>query len=232
MITRRADSRTAVAYLRVSTEDQRLGPDAQRAAIESWATGERIRIVAWHSDQGVSGGSDIDARPALVAALAALRVHRAGVLVVAKRDRLARNVYVAATIERAVARIGARVSCADGTANGDTPADEFMRTILDGAAAYERALIRARTKAALQAKRLRGERVGKIPFGFRLAVDEEHVEPHPKEQLAIEAVLAMRARGDSIRKIAAECVRRKIVSRSGKPLGKTQVERIVRRGVA
>jgi hypothetical protein len=54
-----------------------------------------------------------------VKALGELRALGAGVLVVAKRDRLARDVYVAATIERAVASGGARVVSADGTANGD-----------------------------------------------------------------------------------------------------------------
>jgi DNA invertase Pin-like site-specific DNA recombinase len=39
--------------------------------------------------------------------------------------------------------------------------------IMDAAAAYERALIRARTKAALAAKRARGERSGEVPYGFR-----------------------------------------------------------------
>ncbi|NVL83979.1 recombinase family protein, partial [Escherichia coli] len=76
-------------------------------------------------------GSDLDDRPGLVAALADLRLLGAGVLAVAKRDRLARDVYVASTIERAVERCGARIVAADGTANGETPADAFMRSILD-----------------------------------------------------------------------------------------------------
>jgi DNA invertase Pin-like site-specific DNA recombinase len=161
----------AVAYLRVSTEEQRLGPEAQRAAIESWAKREGVAVVAWHVDAGVSGGSDLADRPALIAALGELRAVRAGVLVIAKRDRLARDVVVAATIERAAKACGAKVLSADGTANGDSPADIFMRTMIDGAAAYERALIRARTKTALAAKRARGERAGEVPFGFCADVD-------------------------------------------------------------
>src|SRR3954469_11593790 len=89
----------AVAYLRASTDEQRLGPEAQRAAIEAWAAREGVSVVAWHVDAGISGGSDLADRPALVAALGALRAARAGVLVVAKRDRLARDVAVAAAIE-------------------------------------------------------------------------------------------------------------------------------------
>src|SRR5687767_12532202 len=94
------DSKRAVAYLRVSTAEQELGPQAQRANIERWATTHGVTIVAWRTDQGVSGGAELDKRPALQAALDDLRLYDAGVLVVAKRDRLARDVVKAALIER------------------------------------------------------------------------------------------------------------------------------------
>jgi DNA invertase Pin-like site-specific DNA recombinase len=156
----------AVAYLRVSTEDQKLGPEAQRAAIEAWAAHAGVQVAAWHVDAGVSGGSAIEARAGLCAALASLREHGAGVLVVAKRDRIARDVVIAASVEGAASKAGARLVSADGTANGDGAANAFMRTVIDGAAAYERGLIRDRTKAALAAKSARGEVVGQVPYGF------------------------------------------------------------------
>src|SRR5579862_3564421 len=149
--------KVAVAYLRVSTEDQKLGPEAQRTSIEAWAAREGVSVASWHVDAGVSGAAALEARPALCAALAALREHGAGVLAVAKRDRVARDVVLAAMVERAAEGFGARVVSAAGEGNGDAPADQFMRTIVDGAAQYERALIRARTKAALAAKSARGE---------------------------------------------------------------------------
>jgi len=161
----------AIGYVRVSTDEQRLGSEAQRASIEAWAAREGVSVVAWHVDEGVSGATPIERRPALAAALATLREHCAGVLVVAKRDRVARDVVVASMVERAATSAGARLVSADGTGNGDTPADAFMRTAVDGAAAYERGLIRARTTAALAAKRAKGERTGSVPFGCRLAAD-------------------------------------------------------------
>lgn len=232
LTTRRSkpgNARLAVAYVRVSTEDQRLGPEAQRAAIEAWAAREGVQVAAWHVDRGVSGGTDLDARPALVAALGELRAAGAGVLAVAKRDRLARDVYVASTIERAVSQCGARVIAADGTANGDSAADAFMRTILDGAAAYERALIRARTRAALAAKKARGERAGEVPFGYRVADNGQTLAAEPAEQAALAKVRELRAGGLTLRATVAECERAGIVSRSGRPLSLTQVARIARR---
>jgi site-specific DNA recombinase len=228
--TRRArpgDPRLAVAYLRVSTDEQKLGPEAQRAAIETWAAREGVSVVAWHVDAGVSGGSDLDERPALVAALGDLRAARAGVLVLAKRDRLARDVAVAATIEKATAAAGARVVSADGAGNGDSPADAFMRTLLDGAAAYERALIRARTKAALAAKRARGERAGEVPYGFT-ADAAGRLTPNPAEQEVVSVIRELRAAGLALRPIVAELERRGLVSRAGRPLALTQVARLVK----
>ncbi len=223
---RTGNPRLAVAYLRVSTEDQQLGPEAQRAAIEAWAQREGVEIVAWHADRGVSGGADVAARPALVAALGELRSVGAGVLLVAKRDRLARDVYIAGAIERAVAQCGARIVAADGTANGDTAADAFMRTILDGAAAYERALIRSRTRAALAAKRAKGERVGTVPYGYQ-AADGGRLAPNVVEQGVIEQARALRATGLTVRAVAAALAARGVLSRKGRPLGPAQIHAIV-----
>jgi DNA invertase Pin-like site-specific DNA recombinase len=225
---RTGNARVAVAYLRVSTDDQHLGPEAQRAAIQMWADREGVSVVAWHIDKGVSGGSDLGDRPALVAAVGELRAAGAGILVVAKRDRLARDVYVAATIERAVSQCGARVIAADGTANGDTAADAFMRTIIDGAAAYERALIRSRTRAALAAKRAKGERVGTVPFGFE-ATDEGALVPNAAEQSVIAEARALRASGLTVRAVVAALAAKGVTSRKGRALGASQVHAIVGR---
>jgi DNA invertase Pin-like site-specific DNA recombinase len=160
-------------------------------------------------------------------ALSALREHKAGALLVAKRDRLARDVMVAVTIERAAGAAGAQLVSVDGTGNGDTPADEFMRTIINGAAQYERALIRARTKAALAEKRARGEKLGgHVPFGYRVGEDGKTLVEDAEEQFIIKTVRAAKARGDSLRAIVGALERRGLLSRRATPLGLTQVARM------
>jgi DNA invertase Pin-like site-specific DNA recombinase len=200
---RPGDPKQAVAYLRVSTDEQRLGPEAQRATVEAWAVREGVT------------------------ALFELRAAKAGVLVVAKRDRIARDVAVAAMIDRAVRSSGAKVVSADGVGNGDTPADGFMRSILDAAAAYERELIRARTRAALAVKRSKGERAGEVPYGFRAQADGR-LEVEPDEQNVIVAIRELRVSGVSLRRVVLELEARGFLSRSGKPLQLTQVARIAR----
>lgn len=224
---RTGDPTRAVGYLRVSTDEQHLGPEAQRAAITQWAQRGGVTVLAWHVDAGVSGAAGIDGRPALMTALDDLPKHGAGVLVVAKRDRLARDVVVAATIERAALGRGARVISADGVGNGDTPADQFMRTILDGAAAYERELIRARTRAALKAKRARGERAGNIPWGYT-ADPQGRLDPHDPERAIQDRVRELRAEGLSLRAIVHTLADEALACRSGRPLQLTQVARLVR----
>lgn len=192
----------AVGYVRVSTDEQSLGPAAQRAALERWASSSGVRLVAVFEDVGVSGGAALDARPGLLEALDALAEHGAGALVVAKRDRLARDPMVAAMIEAAAKRSGAAVLSAAGEGNGDDPTAILMRRIVDAFAEYERLLIRSRTRAALGVKRSRGERVGEIPYGKRLAADGTHLEEHPAESRVLVLVRALRAEGLSLRAIA------------------------------
>lgn len=221
-----ASPRIAVAYLRVSTDEQHLGPDAQRAAITAWATREGVSVVAWHVDAGVSGAAAIADRPELLAALAALREHGAGVLAVAKRDRLARDVMAAAMIDRMAVDAGARVVSAAGEGtDSDDPSAVLMRRMVDAFAEYERALIAARTRAALAVKRSRGEATSHAPFGFR-AVDGVLVADEA-EQAVIAQVRAARARGMTVRAICDELRAAGIVSRKGKPLAVSAVGELV-----
>ncbi len=226
------DSNTAVAYIRVSTDRQELGPEAQRAAIAAWASREGVTVAAWHVEAGVSGAAAIADRPELVAALASLTVHRAGVLVVAKRDRLARDVMNAAMLERMALDAGARIVSAagEGTDSND-PSAVLMRTLVDAFAQYERAMIAARTKAALKAKRARGERAGTVPYGFTSDA-AGRLSPCPAERAVIAQVHALRAAGLSLRGIVAELARAGVVGRTGNALAMAQVQNILARAAA
>lgn len=183
------------------TEDQKLGPDAQRASIRRWCGSHGVEIASWHVDQGVSGAAPLERRAGLLSALDALASESAGLLVVAKRDRLARDVVEAAMIERLAQKCGARVVSANG-GNQDTAEGELMRGIMDLFAQYERALIRRRTTAALAVKRRKGEKTGgEAPYGFRVAADGRTLERDETEQSAIESARRLRDEGQSYRAI-------------------------------
>jgi DNA invertase Pin-like site-specific DNA recombinase len=220
-----------VGYVRVSTDEQRHGPRAQRDALEAWCAANGAELVAVEADHGVSGAASLDKRPGLLAALDAVEAHGAAVLLVAKRDRLARDVIVGATVERLAERAGARVVSADGAGEGEGPEAMFMRRIVDAFAEYERQIIAARTRAALRAKAARGERVGAVPVGSRVAADGVRLEVDPVEAEAVELIGRLRAAGVSIRQIAAELNARGLEAR-GKRWHPTTVARVLARVAA
>ncbi len=197
------DPGVAVGYVRVSTDRQDIGPQAQRDAMERFAQAQGIVIVAVHEDRGVSGATAIDRRPGLLAALASMGEHRAGVLLAAKGDRVARDVVIAALVERLVEREGARLLFADGVGNAGGPEAQLLRNMVSAFASYERALIAARTRAALRVLRDRGRRVGSVPYGFRVAADGKHLAPDPDEARTVERGRTLRSSGLSLRAIGA-----------------------------
>lgn len=224
----------AIGYIRVSSEQQAesgAGLAAQKAAIEAFARKNGLDLTGIHADEAISGAAGLDDRPGLAAAIGSLR--RGDVLVIPKRDRLGRDMMAVLTIERAVQKRGATILSADGVGNGEEAADKFMKTVIDAAAAFERDLIRARTKAALAAKRKAGQRTGHIPFGYRLADDGIHLTPVPAEQKVIEQITSLHEAGMSLRQIA------KILNdaatatkQAGKGWQATTVRRVIRRQAA
>ncbi|KAA0240726.1 recombinase family protein [bacterium] len=217
----RASTRTnaslAVAYLRVSSgqqADSRLGLEGQRATIQRWADARGVQLVAWAEDAGLSGAVALEKRPGLMEALAALRLHRAGVLVVDKRDRIARDVVLAAMAERLVEREHARLFSAAGEGEGDEPGAVLMRHMIDAFAEYERALIGARTSSALKAKVARGERLGAARVGERLVGGS--YEPEEKEAALVRRVMELRGQGRTFRAIRAQLVAEGFRGRQGR----------------
>lgn len=226
------DALVAVGYVRVSTDDQALGADAQRAAVRAWARAGGVEVRAWAEDVGVSGAAPLEARAGLLRALALVREHRAGLVLVARRDRIARDVGAARVVEREAQRLGARVVSADGVASGDAPADQFMRTVLDGAAEYERGLIRARTKAALGVKRARGELVGGVPFGTRV-VDGGRLAPCAAELAVLSRLVELRRAGLTVRAVQRVAEESGTVNpRTGRPFSRSRVWELLRLAVA
>jgi DNA invertase Pin-like site-specific DNA recombinase len=229
-MTRQPSTGRAIGYCRVSTDQQResgLGLDAQRAAIEQTAARLQVRLVDVYTDAGLSGSLSVDDRPALADALNALR--RGDVLIVAKRDRIARDAFVSVLIEREAAKKGARIVSAAGEGTEtDDPAAVFTRRILDAVAELERALTAARTRAALRAKRVRGERAGCEPFGFRVNGDGKTLHAFEPEQQVLRVIEECRQARYSLRDVAGELNRRGFTTRAGSPWRFENVRGILR----
>ena len=202
-----------IAYLRVSTEQQTqsgAGLDAQLDACQRMAG----KLAGVYRDEGVSGKTGLDKRPALLEAIAQLS--KGDTLIVAKRDRLGRDPLVVAMIEAAVTRKGARIVSAAGEGtDSDSPTDILMRRMVDAFAEYERLVIGARTRAALQAKKARNERTGSVPYGFRCD-DGVNLVPDDVEQEAIAMIQDLNRKGLSLRNIAGRLEAKGYKPRNGK----------------
>jgi DNA invertase Pin-like site-specific DNA recombinase len=218
-----------VGYVRVSTDDQALGPVAQREALARWCTANGAELVACFEDTG-GGALPLDKRPGLLAAIDALEANGAGLLLVAKRDRLARDVMNAGMVERLAERVGARTrSVAGEGTEGDAgdPAAMMLRGIIDVFAQYERAVIRARTRAALAVKKSRGERTGSVPYGYQLAADGRTLEPNAAEARAVALARELREEGMTLRVIGARLTAAGCIPRGGATWNPNTVARIV-----
>lgn len=143
-------NRRFVAYYRVSTAKQGtsgLGLEAQKESVTTYLNGGNWKMVAEVTE--VESGKRND-RPELSQALSLCRIHNA-TLVIAKLDRLARNVaFISNLMESGV----------DFTAVDFPEANRLTIHILAAVAEHEASMISARTKAALAAAKARGVKLG------------------------------------------------------------------------
>jgi DNA invertase Pin-like site-specific DNA recombinase len=146
-----------ISYLRVSTQRQGrsgLGLEAQQETVANYLNGGKWELVEEVVE--VESGKRND-RPELPRALSLCRVHGA-TLLVAKLDRLARNVaFISALMEAGV----------DFVAVDLPQANKLTVHIMAAMAEYEAGAISTRTKAALAAAKARGTKLG----GYRWAIE-------------------------------------------------------------
>src|SRR6266404_6218597 len=144
-----------IAYLRVSTQRQQrsgLGIEAQRRAIQQFAASESLVLTAEFVEFETGKGSDaLERRAGDAVSLAAAKASKCSVIV-AKLDRLSRDVvFVAGLMAQRVPFIVAELG---------RDADPFMLHLYAALAEKERRMISERTKAALAAKKATGAALG------------------------------------------------------------------------
>lgn len=182
-----------VAYYRVSTTGQGvsgLGLEAQQDAVERYLNGGSWSLIEAFTEVETGKGSNaLDRRPQLKAALAYARKHKA-TLVIAKLDRLARNVhFISGLMETGVEFVAA-----------DRPdADRFTLHLEAALAEREARVISERTKAALAAAKRRGVVLG--ANGRTLAV-RNRAEAVERVAPMAGRLTALRGKGLSLRGIA------------------------------
>lgn len=222
-------TKTFISYLRVSTARQGisgLGLEAQRDAVTRYLNGGQRSLIQEVIE--IESGKRND-RPAIARALRLCRLHRA-TLVIAKLDRLARNVYfISSLMESGVEFVAV-----------DFPqANRLTVHILAAVAEYEAAMISARTKAALGAAKARGAILGGLrgnPSRMKIigskgniasAIARSNTAAKRKEDLLV-VIFDIRAGGVStLGQIAHALNERGITAARGGSWGPVQVGRIL-----
>jgi DNA invertase Pin-like site-specific DNA recombinase len=219
---------TFIAYARVSTDKQGrsgLGLEAQQTAINARITASDKLLLPIMVE--VESGKRAD-RPVLAAALAKCRLHHA-TLLVAKLDRLSRNVVFLRTLIES----GVDVAFCDLPHLPPGAMGRFMLTQMAAVAELEAGLTSERTRAALQAARQRGVKLG----GYRGSPP-----PPPAASAAVRAAKAdaraeqimptlneLREAGMSLHQMAAELTARGIATPRGGNWTATSVRRAMAR---
>ena len=229
-----------ISYLRVSTDRQGksgLGIEAQREAVDRYLNGGRWELVKEYVE--VESGKD-DHRPKLAAALAHAKALKAR-LIVAKLDRLSRDVAFIATLQNSAVKFVV----------ADNPeANELTIHILAAVAQHERKMIGDRTRAALAVARERVKRKGQRnhpevkrlgnPLGaktFGGRKPSNNAAAAAVRAKAQEQAIGLRAVVDDIREaginsfrgITAELNRRAVPAPRGTVWHKSAVERLLAR---
>jgi DNA invertase Pin-like site-specific DNA recombinase len=228
------DNGRYVVYYRVSTKQQGesgLGLDAQRAAVESYIKQHGGEIIAEYEE--IESGKDCK-RPKIIEAI--LHCNRSwATLLIAKMDRLARNVFFISTLMESNVPF---LAC-------DNPhASRLNVHILAAVAEEETRLISERTKAALQAFRLRGGSLGPATFkdkqSWRPKQEQSRtLATRRNSEIAATAygevrpiIQSLRGQGWSFQSIANELNRLDHRTRRGAAWSKVQVRRVANRFIA
>jgi DNA invertase Pin-like site-specific DNA recombinase len=204
-----------IGYVRVSTDkqaDRGVSLEAQREKVHAMAVVHGAELADVIVDAGESAKS-LD-RPGMVRLLALVDSKAVDVVIIAKLDRLTRSVKdLAELLERFTRRGVSLVSVAESLDTG-TAAGRLVLNIMTAVSQWEREAIGERTRDAMGHKKANGERVGTIPFGFRMGEDEL-LEEDPAEQNVLSRIRELKAAGRTVREIADELNRQGYTTRRG-----------------
>lgn len=202
----------AIGYIRVSTDGQAesgAGLAAQQSIIETECQRRGLPLLGLVEDAGVSAKT-LD-RPALTGALARLEAGEAGVLVVAKLDRLARSVADFANLVRLAERQGWAVLACDLGIDMTTPTGGLLANITASVAEWERKIIGTRTREALAVRKAAGVRLGR---------------PRQLDPIIAAEIRTARASGETLQAVASRLNAEGTTTPTGRPWSPTLVRKV------
>jgi DNA invertase Pin-like site-specific DNA recombinase len=222
-----------IAYTRVSTDRQAehgLGLQVQEKAIRAWAKAEGHKIVAWYSDEGISGSNGLDTRPGLAEAFQRLERGEADALAVYRLDRLARKLASQLVWTERLEEAGRQVISVTEPDVGTDEMRTLVRQMMGAIAEYERNVIKRRMQSG---RALKAERGGYAGYGsphFGVHAEGKELVPDAREQAAVARIRTLRADGLSLRQICTRLDTEGIRPKRGDHWHPTTLNRVLARG--
>lgn len=190
---------TAIGYVRVSTDRQGLSLEAQAEKIRAMAVVKGVELADLIVDEAESA-KDLN-RPGVQKLLALVKARKVGIVIIAKLDRLTRNVRdLGELVELLNAKGVSLVSVAE-TLDTTTAAGRMVMNMIGAVSQWEREVISERTTVALKQKRANGEAAGNVPYGYRVMPDGK-LAIHEGEHLIVTEIKRASGHGMSCRAIA------------------------------
>ena len=159
-----------VAYLRVSTEGQmgedKYGLPAQREHITAYAEREGLKITRWYSDEGLSGAM-VD-RPGLQELIQDAEKGDFNLVLVAKMDRIARDLFVQLWVEKELTKTDVELISVTEPFGGNDPMNTAFRQMMGVFAELEKSMIMWRMAGGrIQKAKQGGYAGGGAPIGYK-----------------------------------------------------------------
>ncbi len=225
----------AVGYLRVSTEDQAregFSLDAQRARIRAYCSAKGYALLREFVDDGFSGRTTN--RPAFQDLMQSVRDgipvdgrnERVDAVVVARFDRLNRNLYDFLATQREMQQHKVHFASVDETVDTRGPFGRFFVQVIAAFAELESGIIGERVRHGMRQKALQGGFNGmSAPYGYD--VRSGGLALNEGEAAVVRRICTWRRRGRSFAWIANALNRERVPTKKGKAWTKRQLFRII-----
>jgi site-specific DNA recombinase len=220
----------ATGYLRVSTDAQagedRFGLESQTQAIQKFAEDQGYELVSWYSDAGVSGGTL--KRPELQRLLEDSRRGLFEIVLVAKIDRIARDLNAQLWLEKELLRSSVEIVSVAEPFRGQDPINRLFRQIIGAFAEFEKAQIADRMSGGRKVKASQGKYAGGgTPLGYKTQRGLGRYLLDPEKAMVVKRTFEMAGEGLNLQEIADHLNEEGMSTAHGNDFHRTQVRRIL-----
>jgi len=207
----------AIGYARVSTDSQAdsgASLEVQQRKIRAAAELQDLELERVIVDAGASA-KDLR-RPGAAELLELVEAGELDAVIVYKLDRLTRSVKDLGELLELFERCGVALVSVSESLDTSSAAGRLVLNVMGAVSQWEREAISERTREALQQKRANGQRIGNVPFGFRVIDGTKDLEPNPAEQKILRTAKRLRSSGYTLQGVADRLNAKGYTTRTGR----------------